>query len=329
VKRREFLGVLGGALAWHVAWPVAWPLAARAQQAMPAVGFLRSTTPFENLATAFRQGLKDAGFVEGQNVAVEYRYANNQRNQLPALAAELIRRPVAVIVGDNVAAMAAKAATATVPIVFATGGDPVANGLVKSLNRPGGNVTGVSFFSGELGSKRLQLLRQLVPKATTIAMLADPETPTSEAERRDLQVAAQAVGVEFIVLSATSDRDIDAAFATLVQRRAGALIIGASARINARTERIVALAARHALPAIHYQREAAVAGCLMSYGASITDSYRQAGGYAGQILKGEKPADMPVMRSTKFEFVINLKTAKALGLEIHPQLLATADEVIE
>ena len=324
MRRREFITIFGAAAA-------TWPLSARAQQAMPAIGFLRSTSLADStqLVAAFRQGLKEAGFVEGQNIAVEYRYAENHPDRLPVLAADLIRRPVAAIVGDNISAIAAKAASRTVPIVFATGGDPVRSGLVPSLNRPGGNVTGVSFFSGVLGAKRLELLRQLAPGATTIAMLANPDTPTAEVERRDVQAAAQTVGRQLIILNAKSDRDIEIAFATIVQRGAGALLVGASAFLNSRKEGIVALAARHALPAIYFQREAVVAGGLMSYGTSITDAYRQAGIYAARIVKGEKPADLPVMQPTKFEFVLNLKTAKALGLKVPPTLLALADDVIE
>jgi putative tryptophan/tyrosine transport system substrate-binding protein len=328
VRRRDFITLFGG-----VAAAVATcPLAAGAQQgAIPVVGFLRSTpqAPFENLAGAFRRGLKEAGFVEGQNVAVDYRYADNQIERLPALVAGLIHRPVAVIVGDNISAIVARHATMTVPIVFATGGDAVRNGLVGSLNRPGANVTGISFFSGELGSKRLELLHQLVPRATTIAMLADPDTPTSAAERADVEAAAQSKGQQLIALDAKSDGDIEAAFATMEQLRTNALLVGAGAFLNSRREQIAALATRHALPAMYFTREAVVAGGLMSYGASVSEAYRQAGVYAGRILKGEKPADLPVMRSTKFELVLNLKTAKALGLDVPPTLLAIADEVIE
>ena len=323
MRRRDFITLLCGA--------AVWPLAAQAQQgAIPVVGFLRSTprAPAQNLVVGFGQGLKEAGFVEGQNVAVDYRYADNQIDRLPALVADLIRRPVAVIVGDIISTIVARHATMTVPIVFATGGDAVRNGLVASLN-PGANVTGVSFFSGELGSKRLELLHQLVPKATTIAMLADPDTPTSAAERMKVQTAAQTIRQQLIILDARSDADIESAFVTIVQCQAGALLVAAGAFLNSRRERIAGLAARHELPAMYFTREAVVAGGLMSYGASVTEAYRQAGVYAGRILKGEKPADLPVVQSSRFEFVINLKTAKALGLEVPPTLLARADEVIE
>ena len=325
MRRRDFITLLGGTAA-------AWPLAARAQQpTMPVVGFLRSTargdaTDFE---TAFRQGLKETGFVEGQNVAIEYRYADNQIDRLPALVAELIRQSVAVIVGNNNSAIAAKAATTTIPIVFATGTDPVQEGLVASLNRPGGNVTGVSFLAGLLGAKRLELLRQLVPKATTIGVLVNPNLPDTEPERRDVQAAALALGLQLIILDVSSDRDIETAFATFVQRGAGALFVGTGAFLFSNRERIVALAARHALPAGYSDRSSVVAGGLMSCATSIPDAYHQAGIYTGRILKGEKPADLPVMLGTKFEFVINLKTAKALGLEVSNAMQLLADEVIE
>ena len=325
MRRRDFIAALGSAAAM-------WPLAARAQQAsMPVIGFLRSASLVDvpYFVTAFRQGLKEAGFVEGQNVAIEFRSAENQPDRLPALVADLIGRPVAVIVGDNVSALAAKAATKTIPIVFAGGGDPVQEGLVASLNRPGSNATGVNFFTGVLGAKRLELLRQLVPKATTIAVLVNPNTIQTEAERQAVQAAAEAIGRQLIILDVSSDRDIETAFETLVQRGAGALLVGSGAFMNSHRERLVALAARHTLPAIYAQRETAVAGGLMSYGTSITDAYRQVGIYVGRVLNGEKPADLPVMQSTKFEFVINLKTAKALGLEMPLSMQASADEVIE
>ncbi len=298
---------------------------------MPVIGFLRSTSPTDapHLVIAFRDGLKETGFVEGQNVAIEFRYAEGRNDRLPALVADLIDRRVAVIVGNNPAAFAAKTATSTVPIVFAYGGDPVKDGLVASLNRPGGNVTGVVFIQGALGAKRLELLRQIVPKATTIAVLVNPNNPEAVSERSDVQAAALAIGQQLLVLDVSSDRDIEPAFATFVQRGAGALFVGTGAFFFSNRERIVALAARHALPASYAQREPVVAGGLMSYGSSLTDAYRQAGIYAGRVLKGEKPADLPVMRSTKFEFVINLKTAKALGLTVPQSLLVAADEVIE
>ena len=324
MKRREFIKLVGGA--------AVWPLAARAQQpAIPVVGFLRSTSlaSSTHLVTAFLRGLKETGYTEGQNVMVEYRWADNQADRLPALADDLVRRQVAVIVANSTSTFAVKAATTTTPIVFLTGSDPVEGGLVTRLNRPGDNVTGVVFFSDDLGAKRLELLRQFAPKATIIGVLVNPNHPGTEDERRNVQTAARAVGQQLIVLDVRSDRDIETAFATLVQRGAGALLVGSGAFLFSKRERLVALVANHALPASFAQRDSVTAGGLMSYGTSITDAYRQTGIYAGRILKGEKPADMPVMRSTKFEFVINLKTAKALGLAVPPTLLATADEVIE
>jgi putative ABC transport system substrate-binding protein len=322
VRRRTFIAGLGSA--------AAWPVVVRAQQAaMPVIGFLRSTplAPFQSLVAAFGQGLKESGFVDGQNVAIEYRYADNQVDRLPALAAELIRLRAAVIVANIGSAHAAKAATTRVPIVFVSGNDPVQAGLVASLNRPGGNVTGVVWI-GNVGEKRLDLLRQLVPKVTTMGMLVGPSDPGTDAERRDVQHAAQILGRQLIVLDASGDRDIDTAFTTLVQRGAGALLVGTGAFLTSYRERLAALAARHALPAISAP-EFALAGGLMGYGGRQSDAYRQAGIYAGRILKGEKPADLPVIRSTKFDLVINLKTAKALGLTIPETLLATADEVIQ
>ncbi len=292
---------------------------------MPVVAFVRDTSlaPFAHLVAAFRQGLKESGFVEGQNVTVELHSADGQPDRLPALMADLLRRPVAVIVGNLNSALAAKAATTTVPIVFATGGDPVALGLVASLNRPGGNVTGVNFFFGVLGAKRLDLLRQIVPRATTIAMLVNPGNPNTEAERRDVQNTAQSIGQQLVILDVRSDRDIETAFATLVQRGAGALLVGSGGFLNSHRERIVALAVRHKLPSSYVWREAVADGGLMSYGPSQSDAHRQAGIYAGRILNGEKPADLPVMQSTRFEFVINLKTAMTLGLDLpqglHPR----------
>jgi putative ABC transport system substrate-binding protein len=322
VRRREFIALLGGAAATR-------PLAAHAQQpAMPVIGFLRSSTLADaaNLMAAFRQGLKETGFVEGQNVATEYRFAENDRDKLTALVKDFIHRPVAVIVGNLVAALTAKAATTTVPIVFATGTDPVNDGLVTNLNRPGGNVTGVSFFAAAVGAKRLEQLRQLVPSATTIGVL---ESPDNTEDRKDVEIAARAIGQQLIVLSAANASEIQAAFATFVQRGAGALIVTSSAFTFSNRNEIVTLAARYGLPASYGVREFATAGGLISYGASITDAYRQAGVYAGRILRGEKPGDLPVIQSSKFEFVINLKTAKKLGLAVPLIMQMTADEMIE
>jgi putative ABC transport system substrate-binding protein len=324
MRRREFITLLGGVA-------TAWPFGAQAQQtAMPVIGFLRSTSAADstNFVTSFRQGLKETGFVEGKNVAIECRYADNQLDRLSVLIADLVRLPAAVIVVNAPAAQVAKDATTTVPIVFVTGADPVKDGLVASLNRPGGNVTGVTFLAGQLGAKRLELLRQLVPKATTIGVLVNPGSDT-EVERKDLQVAAQAIGQQLIILDVSNDRDIETAFATFVQRGAGALLVGSGPFLTSHRAQLVALAARDVLPAAYDLREFVVAGGLMSYGNSITDAYRQVGIYTSRILKGEKPADLPVMQSTKFEFVINLKTAKALNLTVPQIMQMTADEVIE
>jgi putative ABC transport system substrate-binding protein len=329
MRRRDFIKAIAGSAA-------AWPIAARGQKpAMPVIGLLRSTSSADSphLVAAFLQGLKEAGFVDGQDCAIEYRWADNQLDRLPALVADLLRRPVAMIVGNTPSALAAKAATTTVPIVFATGGDPVRDGLVVSLNRPGGNVTGVSFISTELAAKQLGLLRELRPGAARIAVLVDPKFPTTDLAERyvsEVRAAASSIGQQIEVLYVGSDREIETASTTLVQRRADALLAGGTGGfLYSRRERIVALAARHRIPAIYILRDYVAAGGLMSYAPSITDAYRQAGIYAGRILKGDKPADLPVMLSTKFELVINLKTAEALGLDIPPTLLALADEVIE
>ncbi len=327
MRRREFITLLGGAA-------VAWPLAARAQQpAMPVVGFLRSTaaTGSEHIVTAFLRGLKEAGFVEGQNVAIEYLWADNQNDRLPALAADLIRRQVTVIVAAGIpAALAAKAATTTIPIVFEVAADPVEVGLVASLNRPGGNLTGATTLNVELAPKRLELMHDVVPTTRSIALLVNPTSPVN-AERlsTDAQTAARTLGLQLHVLHASTERDFGTVFASLVQMRAGALVINNDAFFLSRSEQLAALTVRHAVPTIFAYREFTAAGGLMSYGGSLTNAYRLTGVYTGRILKGEKPAELPVQQVTKFELFINLKTAKALGLTVPLIMQMTADEVIE
>jgi ABC-type uncharacterized transport system substrate-binding protein len=321
--RRAFIGMLGGA--------AAWPVTARAQQpAMPVIGFLNGASPgpYAQFAAAFRQGLSDTGYVEGRNVAIEYHWAEGQYERLGAMAADLIGRQVAVIVCNTAAAHAAKALTTTIPIVFSTGGDPIRFGLVTSLSRPGGNVTGVANLNVELGPKQLEILHELVPSATVIALLVNPINPNSAQLSRNLQTAAHDLRLTLHVLNASTDRDFDTVFAALGQLRAGGLVIGPDALYNSRNEQLAALAVRHAVPTISYN-DFAAAGGLMSYGGSITDAYHRVGVYTGRILHGEKPADLPVQQSTKVELVINLKTANALGLEVPAPLLARADEVIE
>src|SRR5215813_2310849 len=327
MRRREFVTGLGGL--------VAWPMAGRAQQPIPVVGFLSSASPGAYPATAylaaFREGLKESGFVEGQNVAVEYHWAEEQYDRLPALASGLVRRQVAVIAaGGTPALLAAKAATTTIPIIFSTTVDPVEAGFVASLNRPGGNLTGWTILNIELGPKQLELLHELVPTSSSIALLVNAANPVlAEPTTKNAQAAARTLGLQLHVLNASTDQEIDAAFATLVQLHAGGLVIGPDNFFNSRSEQLAALALRHQIPAIYQYREFAAAGGVMSYGGNLADAYRLVGVYTGRVLKGEKPADLPVQTPTKFELVINLRTAKALGLQVPPQLLALADEVIE
>jgi putative tryptophan/tyrosine transport system substrate-binding protein len=325
LKRREFINLLGGAAA-------AWPLAARAQQpALPVIGFLDGQSFDLHLMTAFRQALRDAGYIEGRNVAIYFRSADGQTDRLVTLAGDIVGRRVAVIVttGGGAAALAAYAATTTIPIVFVTGVDPVTSGLVMSLNRPGSNATGVYIFQQVLEGKRLGLLRELVPSAASIPVLLNPTNANFQTQLRGVQDAARALGQQVSILSASTAREIDVAFATVAQSGARALLVGSDPFFSSERDQVIALAARHAIPAIYEGREFAAAGGLVSYGTSLADAYRQAALYGGRILKGEKPADLPIVQPTKFEFVLNLKTTKALGLDLSPGLSASADEIIE
>jgi putative ABC transport system substrate-binding protein len=323
MKRREFIATLGGAAAWS--------LAARAQQQMPVIGLLIGVDLGGHTLDALLEGLKESGFTEGRNVTIEYHSADGQVERLPEQAADLVRRGVAVIVtiAGTAPALAAKAATTSIPIVFSLGGDPVKLGLVSALNRPGGNVTGVSFLTNTLGAKRMELLHTLVPQARLIGLLENPLNPNNQSEIADMETAARAFGQQVIVAGAHNEDEIDAAFAKFVEQRVNAISVVADGFFNSRRERLAALQKRFSIPAVFGQRLFAAAGGLMSYGASITDANRLAGNYVGRILNGEKPADLPVIQSAKFEFVVNLKTAKTLGITVPPNLLALADEVIE
>ena len=325
LRRREFIAALGGAV---VTWP---PAALAQQQTLPVIGFLGSASPTWPFVPAFQGGLKESGFIEGQNVAIEYRWAEGQYDRLPTLAADLVRRQVAVIfaAGSPAPAQAAKAATATIPIVFALGVDPVHFGLVASFNRPGGNVTGVNFLTADLGEKALGLIHELIPNVAVAAMLMNPNNPNAESLARNAREMALSLGLQLHILNAGTAQEIDTAFVRIVEQRIGLLFLGADPFFADRRDQFVTLTARHAIPAIYFVREFVTAGGLMSYGTSVSDAYRRAGAYTGKILKGVKPADLPVEQSTRFEFVINLKTAKMLGLAIPDRLLALADEVIE
>src|SRR5215831_6525033 len=323
MRRRAFLTLLGGA--------AAWPLAARAQTAMPVIGYLSGREANDKVEAAFHRGLKEAGFVEGQNVRIEYRWAQGQYDRLPALVAELLRRPVDVLftTGGTLSALAAKAATTSIPIVFVIGSDPIKFGLVASLNRPGGNATGVSFLVNVLTAKQFELLHEMVPRAKLIGFLVNPTNPNTESDTRNVRAAADSLGLLLHVLNASSDHDIDAAFAALAQQRADALLVSTDPYFQIRADQVAALAARHAMPTMYSFRENVTAGGLMSYAPSITDAARQAGVYTGRILAGQTPTDLPVVQPTKFEFVINLRAAKALSLTVPDKLLVAADEVIE
>jgi putative tryptophan/tyrosine transport system substrate-binding protein len=325
MRRRDFITLLGTA--------AACPLRARAQQpAMPVIGFLNSASPapYARMATAFRQGLSEAGYVEGRNAAIEYRWANGQYDLMPALAADLVRRQVTVIATGGIpAVLAAKAATTTIPIVFSTAANPVDVGLVASLSRPGGNLTGVTNVAVELGPKQLELMHEMVPKATVIALLVNPTNPNAETQSRDLKAAARTLGLELHALHASTERELDMVFAHLAELQTGGLVIGTDPFFTSRGEQLAALTLRYAVPAIYQFRQFAAAGGLMSYGGGFTEGYRLVGVYTGRILKGEKPADLPVVQSTKVELVLNLKTAKALGITFPLTLLGRADEVIE
>ena len=324
MQRRAFITLLGGTA-------VGWPPTGHAQQpAMALVGLLSAFQLDDRLISAVREGLKDVGYVEGRNVAIKYRSADGRFDRLPAMAVDLVSDPAAVIVAlAPLAVVAAKNATTIIPIVLALGADPVDLGLVSSLNRPGGNVTGVTFFINSLGAKRFELLRELIPGATVVGFLINPQNPTSTPQISDVQAAARSLGVNLRVLNASSEREIDTAFGSAVEQHVNAVVVGADSVFLSRRDQLVGLAARYALPAIYYVREFAVAGGLISYGASITDAYRLAGRYAGRILNGEKPADLPIQQTVKFELAINLKTAKTLGLTVPPSLLTSADDVIE
>jgi putative tryptophan/tyrosine transport system substrate-binding protein len=325
MRRREFITLFGAAA-------VIWPLVARAQHpTIPVVGFFRSTPakPFTHIVAAFRQGLNETGFVEGQNVAIEERWGDNQLDQLPALAIDLVRRSPAVIVGNGPAVEAAHSAAATIPIVFVIGGDPVAQGLVTSLGRPGGNLTGVTFFGNRLGAKRLEMLHELIPGTSVIAALTDSTFPEAVAELREVEVASRTIGQKIVPVNASNEAEIDAAFASIAQAGAGALVVMGGPFFASKSQMLVALSARYAIPAIYDLRDYVAIGGLISYSASFTDAYRQAGVYAGRILKGAKPSELPVLQPTTFELAINRKTAKTLGISVPQSLIARADEVIE